>query len=550
MSISFSKPPVRDARRMPSQLVDHKGQPMSYWLYKSPRENWKQYRPRYYLSSDTKVNVSPYDRWEMVNYARQLFAQIPEIGGSVRQKNQWAFGEAWDAHYAGKNEAWGDEAKEWLDNAFFPNCNLRGQPFNFKKSLYLSGMSMDYDGDDAMLLTEFENHFPAVAFLPAPKISSQVSAFGYQGVTVQQRGEPSGDIVQGGAFDGARMFDGIIMDRNNRMIAIRIQNEDGTFADIPASSADLRYDPEWHDQGRGIPLLGRPLLQGMDYQDIREFLKRALKRASKFGVTMKSREGDAIAAGLAPVSLTTTPIGNPGTDAAGQPVTQKTLHIEELDESDITYLSTDEGEAVESIKFDQPNQNVNEFVKDHLRSILHAIGWPLELYYLADSGRAPTRIVCKLGNASISGRQSTLYPRWKRAVIYAVAKAMKHGFISKNDDFKDWSKWEPGFPADLSVDDGNDEAAMREGLKMGLTSKQIIAQHNGYHHHEIRRQRNQEIGQNIEDAIAAMAFAKGKGVELQFDRAMELIEQRSPNPTATATGPDDAGDGPEAPTKK
>ena len=511
---------------------------MSYWLYKSPRENWKQYRPRYYLSSDTKVNVSPYDRWEMVNYARQIFAQIPEIGGSVRQKNQWAFGEGWDAHYTGTNIAWGEEVKYWLDNVFFPNCNLRGQPFGFKKSLYLSGLSMDYDGDDLMILTEYENHSPAVAFVPAPKISSAVSAFSYSGVTVDQRSEPMGDVLDDGPFKGARMFDGIIMDKNCRVIAVRVQADDGTFTDIPAASADLRYDPEWHDQGRGIPLLGRPLLQGMDYQDIREFLKRALKRASKFGVTFKSREGDAVAAGLAPVDMTTVPIGNPGNDQAGNPVTTKTLHIEETDESDMTFLSTDEGEAVESIKFDQPNQNVAEFTNDILRSVLYSIGWPLELYRLADSGRAPVRMVCKLGNSAISMRQGTLYPRWKRAVVYAISKAMQHGFISKNDNHRDLVAWEPGYPAELSVDDGNDEQAAREGLKMGITSKQIIAQRNGYHHHEIRRQRNQELQQNIDDAIFATQYAKQKGAILEFDRAMELVEQRSPNPTATTTGPD------------
>jgi hypothetical protein len=67
--------------RMPSGIrksgiLGPNGKPVSYFLYPSPRHNLRQYKPRFFLSADTKVNVSEYDRWELVNYSRQLRAQI------------------------------------------------------------------------------------------------------------------------------------------------------------------------------------------------------------------------------------------------------------------------------------------------------------------------------------------------------------------------------------------------------------------------------------------------------------------------------------------
>ena len=70
--------PHQQARptKVQSKILDPNGKPVSYFLYPSPRHNLRAYKPRYFLSPDTKSNVSEYDRWEMVNYARQLFAHL------------------------------------------------------------------------------------------------------------------------------------------------------------------------------------------------------------------------------------------------------------------------------------------------------------------------------------------------------------------------------------------------------------------------------------------------------------------------------------------
>lgn len=522
----------------PSSLVDRNGRQMGYWLYKSPRENFKQYRPRFYTGADTKTNVNAYDRWEMVNYSRQLASRVPEVGGSIVQKNRWAFGDAWDAHYHGENEKWGAEAKEFLDNQFFPNANLRGDPYDFFTSLFLSGVAFDRDGDDAMLLTQDENGFPKVAFVSATKIQSGQNAFGFPSASFTADGRrQTADIVMGGKFDGARMFDGVIFDRNNRMIGIRVMGEEGDYTDISAFSADLRYNPEWCDQGRGIPLLGRPLTKGLDFEDMVEFLTRAAKRACKWALTVKTESGDAVESGLTKISKTDIDItGSGGKDPKGNEVTERSLNIEEMGEEDALYLSSTFDESVEGIDFPVPHENLAEFMTGMLRAILFSIGWPLELYHLGLTSRAPTRLLCDVANTTIWGQQRALVKRWKRAVIYALAKGMKEGFLTANDDFRDWSRWMPGFPKTMTVDAGNDFAAAINNIKYGISAKQIETQRLfGFHHEEVDRMNDQNFRNLMKRTAENVKFAKSNGIELGPEKVIELLQQNYPNQQQPAT---------------
>jgi hypothetical protein len=131
---SISMPRRMPSRIRKSSILDRTGQPVSYFLYPSPRWDLNSYKRRNWLSADMKTNVSSYDRWEMVNYSRQLRAQITELDTAIEQKNSWSFGDAWDAHYCGQNAKWGQEAEEFLKLQFYPNCNLRGRCITSRKA--------------------------------------------------------------------------------------------------------------------------------------------------------------------------------------------------------------------------------------------------------------------------------------------------------------------------------------------------------------------------------------------------------------------------------
>ena len=522
--ISSLNPPTRMPKGIrKSSILGPDGKPVSYFLYPSPRWNLRQYKPRYWLSGDTKSNVSAYDRWEMVNYSRQLRAQIDVLDTAICSKNQWAFGDAWDPHYCGTNAKWGQEAEEFLTHQFYPFCNVRGPLYHFKKSLTLSGMAWDTDGDDLMVLTESENHFPQLAFFNCMRIGGGGR---YSGAMQEQKDGKGQGTVEGGPYDGAKIFDGIISNRNGRMIAVRLVDEDGNVSDISSFSCDLAYEPAWVDQGRGIPRVAVSLLRWMNLQDIDEFLQRGLKRAAAVGLKFKTEEGEA---GLGNEVITSEE--DPQNLIAGQELVSggkdPKIYYEEIEGGEVYYFNSSTGEDVEEFKFQSPHPNAEAFVERITRGSLSSVGWFYELLNLNQTGRAPSRLLCDLANQSIWSRQATGEMRAKRAVFYAIAKAMKHGFLSRNDDGADAYRWEFGMPKQVSVDAGNDEQADRENLKMGTTSKAILAQKKGLHWRRIHRQRVDEIIQNATDAADIEEKTGGK---VTFEKAMELLEQRSANP--------------------
>ena len=515
---TLRNPPFPGARLGKSRILGPNGQPLSTWLYPSPRWNLRQYKPRYWLSADTKSNVTEYDRWELVNYSRQLFAQVGNLNTAVRQKASWAFGDAWDPHYYGENEKWGQEVSDWLKNAWFPTCNVRGPQYSFKRSLELTSKSLDVDGDDLMILTETESHWPQIGFFPSTRVG--MTGAGLHGGLDQNKSGAVG-VVSGGPFDGARIFDGVIMDRNSRPIGYRVVNEDGTWSDISSFNADLLYEPDWCDQGRGIPRTATCLLKFLNRQDIDEFLQRGVKRAASIGLIQKTEEGEG---GIGNEIVTSDELPAGHADAGG-----RQIHYEEIEGGEMYYLSSAGNESLEALTYKNPHPNVEALIERIERESLASVGWFYELLVLEKGGRAPSRLCCDLANQSIWSRQKAVYKRAKRALVYAVSKGMKHGLIPPNYNGIDPYLWEFGLPKPLSVDAGNDAQADREALKMGITTRAIVCQKLGYHESEIRLGRKSEVKRTIQDALDIVGeFPQASG--LTFDRVMELLEQRSPNP--------------------
>jgi hypothetical protein len=490
------------------------GQPLAAQMYPSLRTRPHLYRPRVQLRRDTKKNISASDRRDLVNTSRQLCSQVGNLGSAVIEKNFWAFGDSWEPHYTGANERWGLEAETFLRDQFLPNCDFYGSR-DWNDLLFLMGVAWDRDGDDLMLLTEDQNGsgFPKVALISGARIGN---------------GDNDIETVSGGPFDGSKIVDGIIFDETGRAVAVRVLGEDenkrNTHQDYSigfGGNGDLAYQPEWADQGRGVPLVARCSLDWCDIQDVDDFLKRGIKRASSVGLKVKNADGQAPQLGNEIITSEDT------TDSSGAAAVN---HYEEVEGGEVYYLRADKGEEIEGLTYSNPHPNVEAFIQRIERRGLKSIGWSYELIYLGESGRAATRLVCKVGNQSIWRQQKLGMRRTWRAVRYALAKAQKHGFISRNTDKRDaYFSWAFGLPAPLSVDEGNDQAADRENLKLGSTNLAIIAAKSGYHWREIKRQRKAEIITNARDAADIESDTAGK---VSFDRAFELLEQRAANPVS------------------
>ena len=518
------------------RIVDRRGdaRPSSMFLYPSVRYSGaRNYRPVQWLSPNIREQVDSYDRWELANVSRQLFAQIPVLGGAVLMKNRWAFSDGWVPHFAGLDKEWGEEVEAWLINKVWPAVCLdaAGGIYDFNTAMFCSGIAWDVDGDDLMVLTERDGGFPAVQYISSMCIANSGTAWG-GGVS---------DQIKAGPFSGAKIRDGIIYDNGGDIIGYRAVGRDGKTLDLSIRDAQLNYDPEWACQERGIPTIGRPSLDWKDWQDIQMFLKRKVKRLS--AIALKKKMADPQAPAMGNVVLGNDPNAvNVAPNTGILPGQNPPVTYEEINGGEAIYLSAPDGEDLEELQQNQPSPNVAEFLDRIEMGALYAIGWPRALVDSKGVSGAPTRMVIDLANASIRGRQRTGLKRALRILRYCVAKGMKYGFIPRNKgkNLDDAYQWWLSMPRELQCDAGNEDAADRAGLLCGNRSFSDVSGRNGTYWKDLRRQRETEERDRIDRAVELVTYARQKLAAIQeqpeaysFAMAMNAIAQTQPNAVQT-----------------
>jgi len=478
-------------------------QPKAYgWgLYATPRSTGQMdsYRQRsIYLGGSLDYELNGYNWRELLSYSRQLFAQLGNLGGALVQKATYAVGESWKPQFYGENQAWGDQAEEWLSETFFPVADVRGGGFDFTTNLFLDSLALDVDGDAAMILTSADSGFPQVMFVPSDRISGTEKE------------------IQKGRFKGNMLVNGCILNSDGRVIGYRVYNTGmADFEEYSTTNCQLLFEPEWQGQRRGVPRIARVLMDWFDIQDINAFLKRGVKLDASQGIIHKTETGTA--------DTSATEI-SPNTDVG---TTDTDLRIEQREGGEILYMKAGTGETIESFSSDRPHPNTEAFVRRLERAGLLAVGWFYELIDPSGIGGASVRLIQDQARNSIRYRQKTIRKRAKRAVTYAVAMAMKNGFLPKNPG--DWWKWNFELPAQITVDEGYSRQAEIEDYKLGFQTKAGVTQSRGKFWKDQDKQRDQEF-----DALLTRAKAHADKFKLPLDYVLDRLEQRNPNPPTIA----------------
>lgn len=468
------------------------------------RQTPRLWKPSYYVVSSTPDAVTQYDRIDQVKMARVAFSKMPDLGGAIIQKNQWVVSAgAFCPVYTGTDTQWGEKAEKWLIETFYPMCSTMGPNYNFQTLLYLSSIALDVDGDTGLLLTSATTGFPQVGLIPSHRIG--------------QRNQFE-TIVKGGSYDGYKIQDGVITNSNGRPIAYRILGEkiDGSQdVDISANDLQLLFEPEWSDQQRGISRIARSIADWEDQNDINDFLLRQVKLASSIGLKHKTEDGTGNGSGF--------DVGveeDVGTLKSGVQVTP-------INGGEIYFMKAAVGEDIETLKNENPSPNTEAFIARIQKRAMYSIGWQQELLDPSKIGGASVRLIQDLTRKSISSRQSTIEKRAKLIVNYAIAKAIKLGYLPPN---KEWFKWSFTKGAMLSCDFLNENKADIENLKIGSTTLANICSKNGNDWMAIRNQSQREV----EDLITrAMAISTKTG--RPYEECLVLLQQNTPNQSPTAT---------------
>jgi hypothetical protein len=512
--------------------------PSGQEIYPTPRESPGKYRPRPLLNREIKRSISQYDHAELVSLSASLCCRIPSLRSAIRDKNSWAFCN-WLPIYMGDNEGWGEAAEEYLTHEVLPHAMFRELREDFAWGMRVSGMGLDMHGDDLAIFTEDEQHNPKLDFIPAPRIGNGYPGLGWVSTmftgtySAPMRADGMGIVWDASSkFNGLPIYNGVIR-KDGKPIAVRVQGytTDGLpmYFDIElgvAVGSHYACEMEFFGQGRGLPRIAASVLHWCKKEEIDDQFLKGLANAAQRAVVHKLSPGqDAQSSRGNALQMTM------ATEANSDGTTEeRAVFVDYSQDGNVQYIGADEELA--GINFENPHPNAEAFAVRILTECLADLGWPYALLDASATGRAPTRLEAQKANNSLSERQSIEEIRSVRFFQYAIAKGMENGRIPRNDAGIDPFKWGVGFPAQLSVDQGNDVTAALNRLRMGLTNERIEAAKDGYIAKHIRRQREKEVRDLMLAASNALKFARtlAGGEDFTFDQAMALFYQPSVNP--------------------
>lgn len=455
----------------------------------------RSHPPQPLFREDFEKLIPDFDRQFLVSGSRKLFQNYGPIKGAIVQKANNVVGRAWSAKFTGQDLEWGVIAKDWLDNQWYGNCDVRGRAWDFKTLLWLDSVAVDRDGDFLVYLTEAASGYPLTQRISCNRIGQRLSSGGYSGYAGSFS---AAAVVADGPYKGAKISHGVIRNNLDRAIAYRI------LGDTPPEDKDISadrcihvFDPAWHDQIRGIPSFSGAIK--LVYNSLtateREQMNQIIRSSYAF---MEWNDTGGPDINDPSVSL--------GSDATANSSAVPTY--ENLSGGMIKYFRSNSGGKMEAVANDMPGDMWDRFQDRVVRMAMTEFDWPVELVW--KSGEVNAALVRNLqerARISVEDRQDVIKSPALFQVRYAIAKAIKIGLLPNPKNPSDWWKWDFGMPRKFSIDPGKEAAQRREDFRIGFRSRTSIASEDG------------GVADQIEDEKIEDAFRFEKKI-----RAREAVE--------------------------
>lgn len=440
------------------------------------------------------------DRKIIVSAARAIFQDFGPIRGALIQKADHAVGRAWSPKFVGQDREWGSMAKDWLENQWFGNCDVRGRSWDFKTLLWLDSVAIDRDGDFLIVLTEAESGYPLTQRISVNRIGQR--GYSFYGATVEE-----------GPYKGRRIEQGVILNELNRPIAFRILGDSpDEDVDIPADRVVHVFDPTWHDQIRGLPSYADAIrmVYGSMTAHEREQMNQNV-RSSIALIEYNENGGPDFDNPGVTLGTAATLDGDGNVTASAVPT------YENYAAGMIRYFRSNSGGKLESVDNNQPGDMWDRFQDRVIRMASAGINWPYELTWKGgEINAALVRQIQERARLSVEDRQDVLRNPATFVVRYAVAKAIKIGILPKPKNASDWWKWDFQMPRKFSVDQGRDAAQRREDFLLGIRNRTEIHQEDGKDSDAMELERIDEVvryERRIDQAVAAYKKETGREID-------------------------------------
>jgi len=445
-------------------ILDPYGNTITSRKFAAPAVNDSMARPWEAVRlADIDKLIPRNDQRTIVYVSRRLYQNMGPVRAAIDQRAMYSVGRAWRPKFIGKAAAWGKLAKEWLEKYWFPTCDVRGGNHDWTTGLYLDSVHIDRDGDCGCLYTKTESGWPQLQRIPAHRIGDRTEAIDANG------------RLKEGPYKGLRMSNGVILNELDRPVAYNVlgDKEDGTQdRQISARDMDFAYDPQWHEQNRGMPLFVHALNDWRDMLQSLDWERQAQLIMSAIGLVEYNEDG------MADASDPFTMIGNKPTDV---PPGGNDLQVKSLQGGLIRYMKAGSGSKLEAMKMDRPGEIWENFWDRGIRSALSGANWPYSLVWKPTGQGTAERLELQKADRAVMDRQDLLEPLARRRVGWALSVAINLGELPPypGDDIGGQFQWTFTKPAKITVDMGRDSAARSDAWKAGFINQSDVIDGNG-----------------------------------------------------------------------
>jgi len=389
------------------------------------------------------------DHGNLMSTSRSLYENNGNVRGSIDFIASRAVGRGYTPRFGGKEKSWGEQASDFL-RTFYKIGNVKGQNFDFKKTLILDSISISRDGDAFCLLTKSKSGYPMLQSIPAHRIGTRTF-----------KNAPKNTVMVG-RYRGMQILNGCIISKLGRVIAYCVLGDDKDGKqDRYISARDLisLADYKSYDQHRGLPCFSFALDTLKQLLTSNEYELHAQLIMSSLALQVHNEDGEP----------------SPE-DFYGEATSDTGVSLQSMQGGSISYFEAGSGSKIETLTNDRPSANWQSYHARLIGDVLTGINMPASVIIEARGNGTATRMDIGKAEATIQTRQDLLDGFALRKITYALAVAIDQGMLPPN---KDWAKWEFSHPKKLSIDLGRDSKAQIEEYRCGLKTKsQILLEQN------------------------------------------------------------------------
>jgi capsid protein len=399
------------------------------------------------------------DRFTLAALSERLYVNFGVLKAVVNQRASFSVGDAYLPDYVGESDMEDGKAiAKFLTKYWFPSCTVEGGILQWNELLRLTSATVDVYGDAFWMMVKGADGMPRIQCIPPHRIRS--------GSYVDE------GKVTDGKWKGYSIRDGIIRYSSSRVAAYRVQKDDDTFEDIPASDMIHGFDLLFAKQGRGLPLFTHALedfktaLCSIDDERIRQQI------ISRMHLSI------------------TNEIGGPEIDDPKYQMTQaqdgEPGFVAKYHPGGIVYMSAGAGEKIEQIKHESPGPLYESFQDRLFKAGIVGADWVYSLVWNSPGQGTAERAEIMKARRAIIARQRLLDFFARRAISWAYAVFHEQGRVPLLDHP---FAWKFSRPSRLSVDDGRESKMELEEWRAGLRNTDEITEARGMTDDEFHERR-------------------------------------------------------------